>query len=56
MNVNVTEQENLSCLRDQETHLHEAKTEREFMKTNTAACKEVLQGSDIELLTGRLSC
>ena len=55
-NVNVTEQEKLSCLRDQETHLHEAKTEREFMKTNIAACKEVLQGSDIDLLTGRPSC
>ena len=36
-NVNVSEQEKLNCLSDQETHLHEAKTEWEFMKTNIAA-------------------
>ena len=33
-NVNVSEQEKLNSLSDQETHLHEAKTEGEFMKTN----------------------
>ena len=52
-NVNVSEQEKLNCLSDQETHLHEAKTEREFMKTNIAACKELLHGSGINLLSGR---
>ena len=52
-NVNVSEQEKLNCLSDQEMHLHEAKTEREIMKTNIAACKELLQGSGIDLLSGR---
>ena len=52
-NVNVSEQEKLNCLSDQETHLHEAKTEQEFMKTNIAACKELLHGSGINLLSGR---
>ena len=52
-NVNVSEQEKLNCLSDQETHLHEAKTEWEFMKMNIAACKELLQGSGIDLLSGR---
>ena len=55
-NVNVSEREKLDCLRDQETHLQEAKSEREFMKMNIAACKEVLQDSGIDLLTGRPSC
>ena len=36
-NVNESEQDKLNCLSDQEPHLHEAKTEREFMKTNIAA-------------------
>ena len=52
-NVNVSEQEKLNCLSDQETHLHEAKTEWEFMKTNIAACKELLHSSGINLLAGR---
>ena len=52
-NINVSEQEKLNCLSDQEMHLHEAKTEREIMKTNIAACKELLQGSGIDLLSGR---
>lgn len=52
-NVNVSEQEKLNCLSDQQTHLHEEKNEREFMKTNITACKEILQGSGIDLLTGR---
>ena len=51
----MNEQEKLNCLRDQETHLHKAKSEREFMKTNIAACKEVLKDSIIDLLS-RLSC
>ena len=54
--INVNEREKLDCLRDQETHLQEAKSEQEFMKTNIAACKEVLQDSGIDLLTGRPSC
>ena len=52
-NVIVSEQEKLNCLSDRETHLHEAKTEREFMKTNIAAIKELLHGGGIDLLSGR---
>ena len=43
-NLNVSEQEKLNCLSDQEAHLHKAKTKREFMKTNIEACKELLHG------------
>ena len=52
-NVNVSEQEKLNCLSDQETNLHKAKTEREFIETKIAACKELLHSSGINLLSGR---
>ena len=55
-NVNVSEQEKLDCLREQETHLHEAKSERAFMKANIAACKVALENSGIDLLSRRSSC
>ena len=38
-NVNVSEHEKLKCLSDQEMHLQEAKSDRDFMKRNIAACK-----------------
>lgn len=55
-NVNVSEHEKLKCLSDQEMHLQEAKSERDFMKRNVAACKEGLQDSVIDLLSPRPSC
>ena len=55
-NVNVSKHEKLKCLSDQETHLQEAKSERDFMKRNISACKEVLQDSVIDLLSPRPSC
>ena len=55
-NVNVSEQEKLNCLHNQEKHLQEAKLEREFMKKNIAACKDLLQNSGIDLLSPRPSC
>ena len=55
-NVNVSEHEKLKCLGDQEMHRQEAKSERDFMKRNIAACKEVLQDSVIDLLSPRPSC
>ena len=53
---NVSEREKLKCLSDQETHLQEAKSERDFMKTDIAACKEVLRDSVIDFLSPRPSC
>ena len=55
-NVNVSEHKKLKCLGDQEMHPQEAKSERDFMKRNVAACKEVLQDSVIDLLSPRPSC
>ena len=52
-NINISEQEKLNCLSDQKTNLHEAKTEREFIETNIAACKELLHSGGINLLSGR---
>lgn len=55
-NVNVSDEEKLNCLCEQEKHFQEAKSERAFMKENIANCKEALQGSGVALLTGRPSC
>ena len=55
-NVNVSEQEKLNCLLNQETHLQEAKLQWEFMKRNIAACKDLLRNSGIDLLSRKPSC
>lgn len=55
-NVNVSEQEKLNCLHNQETHLQEAKLEREFIKKNITACRDLLQNGRIDLLSPRPSC
>ncbi|CAH3189636.1 unnamed protein product [Porites lobata] len=55
-NVNVSEQEKLNCLHNQEKHLQEAKLEREFMKKNIAECKDLeYPGRSITSLTTTIS-